>query len=111
MDQRPRALANAKYILGYHLARHGKAGTSHLRFTMSPLDVEGGWTAKMEKQGREFASRRGPSNAADAMGLWFAALVLCAVFAAGVIVYETGNSDMVTASNDVMPAAAHGGAR
>lgn len=65
----------------------------------------------MEKQGREVASRRGPSNAADAMGLWFAALVLCAVLAAGVIVYQTGNSDMVTASNDVVPAAVHGGAR
>lgn len=67
----------------------------------------------MEKPGREFASRRGPSNAADAMGLWFAVLVLCAVFAAGVIVYQTGNSDsdMVTASNDAMPAAVHGGAR
>jgi hypothetical protein len=64
----------------------------------------------MEKPGREFASRRGPSNAADATGLWFAVLVLCAVFAAGVIVYQTGNSDMVTASNDAVPAAVHGGA-
>ena len=45
------------------------------------------------------------------MGLWFAALVLCAVLAAGVIVYQTGNSDMVTASNDVVPAAVHGGTR
>jgi hypothetical protein len=53
----------------------------------------------MDKQGRGFESRRGPSNAADAMGLWFAALVLCAVFAAGVIVYRTGNSDVMTASN------------
>jgi len=53
----------------------------------------------MDKLGRGVASRREPSNAADAMGLWFAAVVLCAVLAAGVIVYRTGNSDMVTASN------------
>jgi hypothetical protein len=54
----------------------------------------------MDKQGRGFEPRKGPSNAADAMGLWFAALVLCAVFAAGVIIYQTGNSDadLVTAS-------------
>ncbi len=45
-------------------------------------------------------------NAADATGFWFAAVVLCAVLAAGVIVYRTGNSDMVTASNDATPAVA-----
>ncbi len=44
-------------------------------------------------------------NGADAMGFWFAAVVLCAVLAAGVIVYRTGNSDLVTASNDVAPVA------
>jgi uncharacterized lipoprotein YmbA len=49
------------------------------------------------------------SNAADATGFWFAAIVLCAVLAAGVIVYRTGNSDIVTASNDAMPVAAQGG--
>jgi hypothetical protein len=53
----------------------------------------------MDKQGKGFEPRKGPSNAADAMGLWFAALVLCAVFAAGVIIYQTGDSDLVTASN------------
>jgi hypothetical protein len=47
------------------------------------------------------------SNGADAMGLWFAALVLCAVLTAGVILYRIGNSDVVTASNDLPPAAAH----
>lgn len=45
------------------------------------------------------------SNGADAIGLWFAAAILCAVLTAGVIVYKTGNSDMVTAAND-LPAAA-----
>ena len=48
------------------------------------------------------------SNAADATGLWFAAIVLCAVIAAGVIVYRTGNPDIITASNDVIPSAARG---
>jgi hypothetical protein len=67
--------------------------------------------SKMEKQSRGFAPRRGPSNAADAMGFWFAALVLCAFFAAGVIVYRTANSDMLTASNETAPAAIHGSAR
>ncbi len=49
------------------------------------------------------------ANAADATGLWFAAAVMLAVFAAGVIVYRGGggNSDIVTASNVPMPAAAH----
>jgi uncharacterized lipoprotein YmbA len=47
------------------------------------------------------------SNAADATGFWFAALVLCAVLAAGVIVYQTGNSDMVTASNDAVATGNH----
>jgi hypothetical protein len=46
------------------------------------------------------------SNGADAMGLWFAALVLCAVLTAGVILYRIGNSDVVTASNDLPPHAA-----
>ncbi len=48
------------------------------------------------------------SNAADAAGFWFAAIVLCAVLAAGVIIYRTGNSDIVSASNDATPAAAQG---
>jgi uncharacterized lipoprotein YmbA len=47
------------------------------------------------------------SNAADATGFWFAAVVLSAVLAAGVIVYQTGNSDMVTASNDAGASANH----
>lgn len=50
-------------------------------------------------------TRREPGNAADAMGLWFAAVALCAALAAGVIVYQTGNSDIVTAANDVAPVA------
>jgi hypothetical protein len=45
-------------------------------------------------------------NAADASGLWFAAAVLFAVIAAGIIVYRSATSDPVrTAANDP-PAAA-----
>ncbi len=62
------------------------------------------------KDDRALDTRRAANNAADAMGLWFAAVALCAALAAGVIVYQTGNSDMVTAANDVTPAA-HAGAR
>jgi uncharacterized lipoprotein YmbA len=47
------------------------------------------------------------SNAADATGFWFAAVVLCAALAAGVIVYQTGNTDMVTASNDTVAGGNH----
>lgn len=43
------------------------------------------------------------SNGADAMSLRFVALVLWAVLTAGVIVYRTGNSDIVTAANDLPP--------
>ena len=64
----------------------------------------------MNNQGRGVLPRRAPSNSADAMGLWFAALVLCAVLAAGVIVYQTGNSDLVTASNVAAPATTHSSA-
>jgi hypothetical protein len=46
-------------------------------------------------------------NATDTAGLWFAAAVLFAILAAGIIVYRGINSDPVrTAANDV-PAAAH----
>lgn len=45
-------------------------------------------------------------NAADATGFWFAAAVFCAVLAAVVIVYRAGNTDLRTASDDAMPAAA-----
>lgn len=41
------------------------------------------------------------SNGADAIGLWFAAAILCAVLTAGVIVYRNANSDIVTAANDL----------
>ena len=62
----------------------------------------------MDNQGRAVLPRRTPSNSADAMGLWFAALVFCAVLAAGVMIYEGGNTDaVVTASNSPTQAATH----
>ena len=64
--------------------------------------------SNMNNQGREVLPRRMPSNSADALGLWFAALVLCAVFAAGVMIYQSGDTDIVvTASNNAAPPAAH----
>jgi hypothetical protein len=43
----------------------------------------------------------------DKTALWFAAAVFFAVIAAGVIIYRSGNSDLRTASIDVVaPAAA-----
>ena len=57
-----------------------------------------------KKSNRSERPRKGEfSNGADAIGLWFAALILCAVLTAGVIVYRTGNSDIVTAANDLPP--------
>jgi hypothetical protein len=42
----------------------------------------------------------------DATGYWFAALVMFAALAAGVIVYRAANYDTVVALNDPPPAAA-----
>jgi hypothetical protein len=55
-------------------------------------------------------SNAADANGPDAMGFWFAAVVLCAVLVAGVIIYRIGNPDIVTASNEVTPATVHGNA-
>ncbi len=44
-------------------------------------------------------------NTMDASGMWFAAAVLFAVLAAGIIIYRA-NDDIRTASNDTLPAPA-----
>jgi hypothetical protein len=44
----------------------------------------------------------------DTIGLWFAAAVVLAFLAAGVIVYRTANQDIRTASNDLPVAAKPG---
>jgi hypothetical protein len=42
----------------------------------------------------------------DTSGMWFAAAVLFAVLAAGVIIYRAANDDIRTAANDTLPAPA-----
>ena len=61
----------------------------------------------MNNQGRGVLPRRAPSNSADAMGLWFAALVLCAVLAAGVMIYQSGDPDLVVTAANPPPATTH----
>ena len=46
-------------------------------------------------------------NTVDASGMWFAAAVLFAVLAAGIIIYRAANDDSIrTAANDTLPAPA-----
>ena len=45
-------------------------------------------------------------NTVDASGMWFAAAVLFAVLAAGIIIYRAANDDIRTAANDTLPAPA-----
>ena len=45
-------------------------------------------------------------NTVNTSGMWFAAAVLFAVLAAGVIIYRAVNDDIRTASIDTSPAAA-----
>jgi hypothetical protein len=42
-------------------------------------------------------------NTMDASGMWFAAAVLFAVLAAGIIIYRAANNDIRTAANDILP--------
>ena len=45
-------------------------------------------------------------NTLDTGGMWFAAAVLFAVLAAGIIIYRAANDDIRTAANDTLPAPA-----
>ena len=45
-------------------------------------------------------------NTVDTSGMWFAAVVLFAVLAAGIIIYRAANDDIRTAANDTLPAPA-----
>ena len=45
-------------------------------------------------------------NTMDTSGMWFAAAVLFAVLAAGVIIYRAANDGIRTAANDILPAPA-----
>jgi hypothetical protein len=42
-------------------------------------------------------------NTMDTSGMWFAAAVLFAVLAAGIIIYRTANNDIRTAATDILP--------
>ena len=45
-------------------------------------------------------------NTMDTSGMWFAAAVLFAVLAAGIIIYRAANNDIRTAATDTLPAPA-----
>ena len=45
-------------------------------------------------------------NTVDTSGMWFAAAVLFAVLAAGIIIYLAANDGIRTAANDIPPAPA-----
>jgi hypothetical protein len=45
-------------------------------------------------------------NTMDTSGMWFAAAVLFAVLAAGIIIYRAANDGIRTAANDALPAPA-----
>ena len=45
-------------------------------------------------------------NTVNTSGMWFAAAVLFAVVAAGIIIYRAANDDIRTATNDILPAPA-----
>ena len=45
-------------------------------------------------------------NTLDTSGMWFAAAVLFAVLAAGIIIYRAANDDIRTAANGTLPAPA-----
>ena len=45
-------------------------------------------------------------NTVDTSGVWFAAEVLLAVLAAGIIIYRVANDGIRTAANDTLPAPA-----
>jgi hypothetical protein len=65
--------------------------------------MEGQMTNPMDTRRADFSYREHKlefERATDAAGYWFAAVVLFAFLAAGVIVYRTGNSEFRTATND-----------
>jgi hypothetical protein len=56
--------------------------------------------ANMEKQPVDFGDKL-EFKACDATGYWFAAAVLFAFLAAGIIVYRAGGDEFRTAANDL----------
>jgi hypothetical protein len=72
--------------------------------------MEGSMDNEVKKQSFDFDFDLPPKlefeNAADAIGLWFAAVVVFAFVTAGVIVYRTANPEFAMAANDAVPVAA-----
>jgi hypothetical protein len=66
----------------------------------------------MDKNGNKLSNKTALPNkpkleiTVDTSGMWFAAIVLFAVLAAGIIIYHAANDDILTASNDTLPAPA-----
>jgi hypothetical protein len=66
----------------------------------------------MDKNGNKLGDESEPpvelrlKNTLDTSGMWFAAAVLFAVLAAGIIIYRAANDDIRTAANDILPAPA-----
>ena len=55
---------------------------------------------------RELPTELKLENTLDTSGMWFAAAVLFAVLAAGIIIYRAANDDIRTAANGTLPAPA-----
>ena len=66
----------------------------------------------MDNNGSKLSDKSEPpselriENTVDTSGMWFAAAVLFAVLAAGIIIYRAANDDIRTAANDILPAPA-----
>ena len=66
----------------------------------------------MDKNGSKLGDESEPpvelrlENTVDTSGMWFAAAVLFAVLATGIIIYRAANDDIRTAANDILPAPA-----
>ena len=56
--------------------------------------------------GSELPTELNLENTVDTSGMWFAAAVLFAVLAAGIIIYRAANDGIRTAANNIPPAPA-----
>ena len=56
--------------------------------------------------GSELPTELNLENTVDTSGMWFAAAVLFAVLAAGIIIYRAANDGIRTAANHTLPAPA-----
>jgi hypothetical protein len=61
---------------------------------------------KLSDDKTELPTKLKLENTVDASGMWFAAAVLFAVLAAGIIIYRAANDGIRTAANDTLPAPA-----